>query len=492
MRREVLRFEHVTYKENEKTLLQDFDLNIFEGEIMGLMPIGAYGLPALLKILEEYSPLYHGYIYYQEKLVDSWVNDSISRNRVSVIGDISSLVDGQSVLTNVMILRRGYRQRFLNYRFLKRQLQPFIDDVGIPLNPLATVEKLTSFERIVVEILRAVVAGHKLIVMKEISTIISDSEIDKLYEIMRKYAKKGFSFLYISPHFEEIVQICDRAAFMMNRRIIKIMDCNENPREIAKYCAQEYISNVQERLIQRKPCNDNVIFSVNGLTGKYLNNLSFDVHEGECLVVQCLEQRISKEILDILECREYPVSGRFYLGGRRITAMDNRDIAVILEQPWENMIFEDMSVMDNLCMCMDHRIPQVWMSYGVQKSIRDTVTEQLGVEIFDNRVAELTDLQRSEIVYTRILLQKPKIVFCIQPFKGEDVPHRLLIWKLQKRLLDQGIAVVIIAVNMADALSLADRVIRIDKNTHITEYERKDFDKLPSTVPWYFLYQNTD
>ena len=41
MRKEILRMEHVTYCENEKTLLQDFDLNIFEGEIMGLLPIGA-------------------------------------------------------------------------------------------------------------------------------------------------------------------------------------------------------------------------------------------------------------------------------------------------------------------------------------------------------------------------------------------------------------------------------------------------------------------
>ena len=46
MRREILRLEHVTYKENGVTLLQDLDLNIFEGEIMGLLPIDAYGLPA--------------------------------------------------------------------------------------------------------------------------------------------------------------------------------------------------------------------------------------------------------------------------------------------------------------------------------------------------------------------------------------------------------------------------------------------------------------
>ena len=43
MRREVLRLEQVTYKEKDVTLLQDFDLSIFEGEVMGLLPVDSYG-----------------------------------------------------------------------------------------------------------------------------------------------------------------------------------------------------------------------------------------------------------------------------------------------------------------------------------------------------------------------------------------------------------------------------------------------------------------
>ena len=116
----------------------------------------------------------------------------------------------------------------------------------------------------------------------------------------------------------------------------------------------------------------------------------------------------------------------------------------------------------------------------------------MGKDICERKISELTVQQKSELVYTRVLLQKPRIVFCIQPFKGEDLAHRVLIWELQKRLLDRGIAVVIMAVNMADALSLADRVIRIDNDTKVYEYERPDFKKLPSTVPWYSLYQSLE
>lgn len=59
-----------------------------------------------------------------------------------------------------------------------------------------------------------------------------------------------------------------------------------------------------------------------------------------------------------------------------------------------------------------------------------------------------------------------------------------------KKLLNKGIAVVILAVNMADALSLADRVVRIDKKTSVTEYERKNFGMLPVNIPWKALYDD--
>ena len=48
MRNEVLRMERVTYKEDEVVKLEDFNLQIFQGEIMGFMPVNSHGKTALL------------------------------------------------------------------------------------------------------------------------------------------------------------------------------------------------------------------------------------------------------------------------------------------------------------------------------------------------------------------------------------------------------------------------------------------------------------
>ena len=64
MRNEVLRMERVTYKEDEVVKLKDFNLQIFQGEVMGFLPVNSHGKTALLKLLERNLPLYDGYIYY--------------------------------------------------------------------------------------------------------------------------------------------------------------------------------------------------------------------------------------------------------------------------------------------------------------------------------------------------------------------------------------------------------------------------------------------
>ena len=64
MKKEILRMERVTYKEEETTYLKDFELNVCSGELVGLLPVNAYGLPQLLSVLRENPLLYAGYMYY--------------------------------------------------------------------------------------------------------------------------------------------------------------------------------------------------------------------------------------------------------------------------------------------------------------------------------------------------------------------------------------------------------------------------------------------
>ena len=131
----------------------------------------------------------------------------------------------------------------------------------------------------------------------------------------------------------------------------------------------------------------------------------------------------------------------------------------------------------------------MWNSRKIRNSIRQEYGKELGEDFFSLYPDQLSERQKCRLIYTRILLQRPKVVFCIQPFKGSDLPHRMFIWKMLRMLLDKGIAVIILAVNLADSMSLSERLLRIGPSGVEEEINRSAFGSLPATVPWKYLYQ---
>lgn len=110
MKQEIFRMERVTYLEQEIMLLEDFNLQIYRGEIMGMIPVNAHGMTAFLKLLQNNLPLYDGYIYYGGEKINSWKESKKQTNRISIIEGKSRLVENMTVLDNIFVLRQSFGQ----------------------------------------------------------------------------------------------------------------------------------------------------------------------------------------------------------------------------------------------------------------------------------------------------------------------------------------------------------------------------------------------
>lgn len=529
MREEVLRMERVTFQEQGVVRLENFSMTIWAGEIMGLVPANHYGLAAMIKLLQQNLPLHYGYIYYRERLVNDWRHSSMGMNRISVIQNKSCLAEDLTVADNIFVLRHGFRKRVIKPGLLKRQLEPFLQDIGVEIEAGELVGKLSVFEKFVVELLKAVVAGHRLVVLEDISTFISDAELARLHGILRHYAAQGMSFLYVASHFEEVSQICDRTALMMNGQITKIFQaCDVAPDVFLISCTEDFERLILEQTARQPRQKEaaGLAFQAVDLCCGAVRHLSFDVAFGECLVLQDLDNCIFQDMIEMLSGDKRQESGELLVAGEAFCRKKRREIAVIQELPVETMLFENLSYAENLCFNLDHRLPGVWRSGRIRRSLREEYGKTLGEEVFDQRVEDLTEEEKYDLIYYKIMLQHPRVVFCVQPFKRADVSLRLHIWELLGMLLDKGIAVVILAVNLADSLALADRLIRIRRSSvkqktqnvgeegleeavveaieaveieaveieaveiEAVEYEKKDFGKLQITAPWLYLYQD--
>lgn len=460
MRREIFRMERVTFAEQSVKKLENFNMHIYSGEVMGLIPVNAHGKNAILMLLQNNLPLFDGYIYYGGELVNSWRGAVKKSNRVSIIQSRSCLVNGMTVADNIFVLRQGFRQYFLQMPLLKKQLAPFMKDIGMDISAETRVENLSAFERVVVELLRAVVGGYRLIVLDEISIFVSENELGKLYEIVRHYTKQGFSFLYISSHLEEIEHICDRFGFLCNGQLQKILQKREMSRKNLQECLEGYdriVWGYPENSRLRKAGHEILLEGeMQGCAAK--QRFSFSVREGECVTLQMRDNRMLQNYISFLTGED----NRITMDGRTRKIASDKEISVVSAAPTNTMIFPEMSYMDNLCMGLSRRMPAVFRGRRIRASIQREYMPVLGEEVFERPVDELSERQKYQLVYTRILLQKPRVVFLIQPFMGADMPHRRFIWEMLEQLLDKGSALVLLSVNSLDTWLVAQRILKMD------------------------------
>lgn len=486
MKQELLRMERVTYLEDEVVKLEDFYLQIYQGEIMGLLPINSHGLSSLLKLLQDNLPIFDGYIYYNGEQVNSWRESRRTHNRISVIQAKSSLVEQLTVTDNIFVMRHGFRQELIRTKLMNRQLEPVLEEIGIHIPVDTRIENLTVFERVIVELLRAVIMGNRLIVLYEVGALISYEELAQIHKILEYYRKKGFTFLYVCSHMEELSGICDRVARLSNGRIQKIIEKNEMEEEIYHICPEEYSRMIRSYLENyKKSEKKEEILQWKEWGELHRSSFSFRVNRGECLVLQLTENDRFQQISEVLTGKREAEEDLILMEGNPVKLFQDSRIGVVEELPTKTMIFAELDYMENLCMSLARRMPFLWLNDKIRGNIRQEYGKILGEDVFFTPVEDLSEKQKYQLVYTRVLLQKPQVVFCINPFKGADVAHRMFIWQMLETLLKQGTAIVIVSVSLSDSLALADRLLIVEETGQVKEVLREDFAKIPQQViPW--------
>lgn len=241
MREEVLRLEHVSYKSNDQLVLNNINMHIFSGEVMGLLPINDQGQHELLDILCNNRALYYGRIYYNGKLVNSFERPRQMNNRITLIERRSHLAEDLSVSDNIFTLRKGFKKYIINKRMLFEQLQLLTKELGVSIDGSELVRNLNTYERKVVELMKASIVGSKLIIVENISDELSQDELKHFHCLLQHYTANGCAVLYVSAHHEEAFEISDRLSIIENGQILRVLDqCDFSRRNMEPYYINEW------------------------------------------------------------------------------------------------------------------------------------------------------------------------------------------------------------------------------------------------------------
>lgn len=196
-----------------------------------------------------------------------------------------------------------------------------------------------------------------------------------------------------------------------------------------------------------------------------LENISFDVAEGEALVLLGASGSGKTTILRIIAGLEQPYTGKVILHGKDVTELPARERGVgVIFQSYA--LFPKMTVEKNI-------------GYGLRirkrrrKEIRQTVNELLSlVQLEEHRKkypSQLSGGQQQRVAIARTLAYKPEVLLFDEPFGALDTQTRTHLRREIRALLRKvNVPAIFITHDQEEALELGDRVAVINQG-HIEQ-----------------------
>ena len=208
--------------------LDSVSLAVSAGECHALVGENGAGKSTLMKILSGAVLPDAGEIFLAGGMtvIDSPL--AARRSGVSMIYQELNLLPELTVAENIF-LGREPRRRFglLDRRRMNEESRRWLARLHQDIDPRRSTRELSLAEQQMVEIVKALSLEARVLIMDEPSAILTDRELEELFQLIATLKKDGLAIIYISHRLEEIFRICDRVTVMRDGRTVSTRPVSE-------------------------------------------------------------------------------------------------------------------------------------------------------------------------------------------------------------------------------------------------------------------------
>lgn len=108
------------------------------------------------------------------------------------------------------------RNRVVSWSRVRALARASLARLGVAIDLEAAVETLTTAERQLVAIARALISAPRLLIMDEPTTALTGREVERLFAIVRDIQAQGIAVLFVSHKMREMLDISERITVLRN------------------------------------------------------------------------------------------------------------------------------------------------------------------------------------------------------------------------------------------------------------------------------------
>lgn len=448
--------------------LAGVDLVVASGSIHALLGENGAGKSTLLKILRGVQPPDGGEIVIGGKPMTAFTPEGARSLGVGMIFQEMSLIPTLTVAQNIFLTREPRRGRLLlDDKAANRAADVLLQQLGLEVDPRTIVERLSTGQKQMTEIAKAISQNARVLIMDEPTSALSTAEVERLFTFLRGIRERGTAVIYVSHKMDEIQQIADAVTILRDGRHI-----------ITRPLADLTLDSIIEHIVGRRvnafawkarhvDRGQEPLLRIRNLSGMQKpNEVSFELYPGEVLGIAGLMGAGRSEMARAI-CGIDPRAGEVRLRDRTVKPGSTRaaigaGLALIPEDRRTQGLILEHSVLSNLSLpTIDRLSARGFVDDRRARSMAEGLVSRLRVKLgaITAPVRLLSGGNQQKVVLGKWLAADPAVLILDEPTAGVDIGSKAEIVELIRALADSGRGIIMISSELAELLSVSDRIL---------------------------------
>jgi ABC-type sugar transport system ATPase subunit len=457
--------------------LKGADFRLAPGQIHALFGANGAGKSTLARVMTGHITPTSGEIHLRGARVHFDKPRTALEAGIGIVTQETALAGDLSVWENIILPSYGTTERFRRKSHRERAAAA-LATIGFEqeINPDHLCSELSSAQRQIVEIARAVALDSKIIIFDEPTAALSPSETARLFSVMDRLRAEGHGMVFVSHRLEEIFTITDRITVLRDGKSVA------NDVETSKIDQTSLIQLMVGRDVPPLKAmgsipqhGDLVLRAEKICDGNVVRSVSFDLHAGEILGLGGLVGSGRSEVTEIILGMRRLKSGLMELRGAPhhpgapIDTLKS-GIAFLPEDRRRQSIVPDYSVRENIllsALAQSGKVRLAYKSYHERIAALAEMIELPIARLDESSLLNFSGGMQQKALLIRALLMSPKVLVLDEPTKGVDIGSRSTIYTLLRRLAADGMAILLISSDFEELLALSHRIVPISDGQSI-------------------------
>ena len=448
--------------------LEHVDFCADRGEVHALMGENGAGKSTLMKILAGAYSRDHGEIRIGGKKKEISSTKDGRDAGISVIYQEFALAPHLTVAENILIDNLGEGKPVIDWNQLNRQARKILDWLGFGhIDVREKVENLSVAYQQVVEISKALSRNSSVLVFDEPTAVLASSEEKQLFKIIETLKEQGVCIIYISHRLSEIFAVCDKITVLKDGKNVDTVTTKDITEEqLVKMMVGRDLT---EMFPPRNARIGGVTMKVEHLCcGKKVQDVSFEVREGEVLGINGLVGAGRTETLRAVFGADKKDSGSVILGGTPVQITSSKKavslgIGMLPEDRKKHGVLINQPIRVNMTLASLKELSGAfgWINKKKEDEVIDDLVDKLRIKIgsIENDASSLSGGNQQKVALAKWLGSNCKILIFDEPTRGVDVGAKVEIYRIINQLAEEGASIIMISSEMPEIIGMSDRVL---------------------------------